>query len=289
MKKLIILIITFLGSISLISQVKVQNFEKKVVSSIHKNNYETNNRLGGCAGIVFEDFNNGMPSDWQTVINTGICDYEIGTLLPTGSMLPSPTIFFNDHSCGVDADPSSVTLFSPIINTAGASTINLTFDVTFLEVGDQIFVVEVFDGANWQQIAIYDEDPAEVIQTVTFDVSAFANTNFQVRFTYDDLGNWGWYGGIDNFCLTIDGTANVLEENIKGFSFYPNPAKNSIKLNSIENIKNISIFNLLGKMVLNKPFDANNISLDISNLSTSIYSMRVKTNTQSGNYRIIKE
>lgn len=242
-----------------------------------------------CTGNVFEDFNNGMPSDWQTVVNSGDCNYEIGTLLPTGSTLPSPTIFFSDDGCGVDADPSSVTLFSPIINTAGSNSIDLTFDVTFLEVGDQIFVVEVFDGTNWQQIAIYNEDPADVIETVTFDVSAFANSNFQVRFTYDDLGTWGWYGGIDNFCLTHNATASTNNNTIKNFSIFPNPANNKINLSALNNIKKVAIYNLQGQLILNEAFNSKEISLDISNLTTSIYFIKVNTTNAYGSYRIIKK
>ena len=36
------------------------------------------------------------------------------------------------------------------------------------------------------------------------DGTALANANFQVRFTYDDAGSWGWGAGVDNFMLTVN-------------------------------------------------------------------------------------
>ncbi|KJJ37459.1 T9SS type A sorting domain-containing protein, partial [Aequorivita vladivostokensis] len=39
------------------------------------------------------------------------------------------------------------------------------------------------------------------------DVSAYVNASFQVRYTFDDLGGWGWGAGVDNFLLTYEAAA----------------------------------------------------------------------------------
>src|SRR5690606_10875911 len=86
------------------------------------------------------------------------------------------------------------------------------YQAAFQEFGDQNFTVEVWDGAAWQQIALYNANLPAIL-TESIDVSAFVNAAFQVRYTYDDLGGWGWGAGVDNFTLTYETTptGNVVE------------------------------------------------------------------------------
>jgi len=156
---------------------------------------------------VEEDFEAGLPTGWSTVVNTGTCDWANQSSVPTGDPFPSLAMVFDDDLCGSGAPASNVSLLSDVYDTAGATSILLGYDVGFQESGTQTFTVEVWDGAAWQQIALYDEDLDPDIQTESgIDATAFANADFQVRWTYDDNGGeWGWYAGVDNFCLSHDG------------------------------------------------------------------------------------
>ena len=153
---------------------------------------------------IAEDFDAGLPAGWSTVINTGTCDWLNIADLPIGPDFATPGMVFDDDDCGSGADPSNATLLSDVYDLSGSTTATLGYDVAFFEIGaGDYFLVEVWDGAAWQQVANYvaDIDP---ILTESIDVAAYANANFQVRWTYDDGGAWAWHGGIDNFSLVYD-------------------------------------------------------------------------------------
>lgn len=90
--------------------------------------------------------------------------------------------------------------------------------------------------------------------------------------------------------VVIDGTNLGLGDNvIEGFTYYPNPAKNTINLNAIDTIDSISFFNILGQKVLEQNVGATNSQIDISAFSTGTYVMKVSVNGELGTYKIIKE
>ena len=237
----------------------------------------------------FEDFDAGLPAGWSTVINTGTCDWMNGVDLPTGGPLATPAMIFDDDACGSGADASNVTLMSDIYYTGNATYITLTYDVGFQEAGDQSFTVEVYDGTTWQQVAIYEDDLANDLETETIDVTAYANTDFQVRWTYDDgAGSWGWYAAVDNFCLDHDAILGTADNTIEGFNFYPNPSTNVVNVSAQDNIENVAIFNILGQKVIDQNIDATTSQINVSNLSTGTYIMKATVNGVTASYKLIK-
>ena len=116
---------------------------------------------------------------------------------------------------------------------------------------------------------------------------AFANADFQVRWTYDDGGEFGWGAGIDNFCLDTN-SLGVNDNEIAKFDYYPNPATNTINLSADSNIDTVVIYNLLGQKVLDQNVNSVNTKLDISTLSSGNYIMRVSIDGQVGSYKVIK-
>jgi hypothetical protein len=77
-------------------------------------------------------------------------------------------------------------------------------------------------------------------------------------------------------------------ENIK-IIIYPNPARHLVNIESEINIEQITIYNMLGKvMVSHKGIDTN-VTLDISNLSNGVYFIRIKQvdNDQEQSYKLI--
>jgi hypothetical protein len=166
--------------------------------------------IGGGDGCVVEaDFeDSALPSGWSTVVNSGTCDeWKFGSDLPTGPDFETIGIYFDDDdSCGEGSAgaPSNVSLLTDIYDNSGASFVTLEYDVAFQEVASgDTFLVEVYDGTDWQTVALYDTD-IDPILNESIDATAYSNADFQVRFTYDDAGQWAWHAGIDNFCLDFD-------------------------------------------------------------------------------------
>jgi len=89
--------------------------------------------------------------------------------------------------------------------------------------------------------------------------------------------------------IVIDGENLGTDDNIiEGFTYYPNPTDGILNLNSIENIDDVAIYNLLGQQVLNQTIRATSVELNVSNLTVGAYIMKVSVNGQIGTYKIIK-
>jgi len=91
-------------------------------------------------------------------------------------------------------------IITPIIDLSIITGASVTFDWQnndFAGTGD--FVVEVFDGSVWVQEFIEEEDNFGTNQVI--DLSAYTNPDFQIRFCYDDEGEFAWGAGIDNVAV----------------------------------------------------------------------------------------
>ncbi len=89
--------------------------------------------------------------------------------------------------------------------------------------------------------------------------------------------------------IQIDGTnLGVSDNTIAGFSYYPNPTTGMLNLNSVDNIENVTLFNVLGQKVLDTKIGATTSELNISSLKTGTYLMQVTVNGQTGTFKVLK-
>jgi len=97
--------------------------------------------------------------------------------------------------------------------------------------------------------------------------------------------NFG-YGGshYPTWVLLSETVASVQNNNLTDFSVYPNPANNIVNIQSNDTVKNISIFNILGKMVYNQN-DINSVNL--SNFNSGIYLIKVETEKGIGTRKLV--
>ncbi len=94
--------------------------------------------------------------------------------------------------------------------------------------------------------------------------------------------------GVYTFAGTCGGTAGVSENSLDGFAFYPNPTSQTLSLRSVENIDSVSLYNLLGQKVLETNVNATTSDVNVSELSTGTYIMKVTVNGQVGTYKVLK-
>jgi len=93
--------------------------------------------------------------------------------------------------------------------------------------------------------------------------------------------------------LPFEVTVNVTLSNndfIKGdLTYYPNPIEDILNINYSDNITQINIFDILGKQ--KKSFDTNSkeININLSDLSTGIYLVELKTSTKKQVIKIVKK
>jgi hypothetical protein len=99
-------------------------------------------------------------------------------------------------------------------------------------------------------------------------------------------------GGNDDepFSISAYNASLSIEDNkIEGFSLYPNPTSDILHFNAIDNIEELSIYNLLGQEVLRTQPKKLNTEIDMSKLPAGMYVVKVQVGDQLGSYRVIKE
>ncbi len=89
---------------------------------------------------------------------------------------------------------------------------------------------------------------------------------------------------------TSDTTTLSLEDNkIEGFTLFPTIVKQDLNFNALENVEELSVYNLLGQQVFSSRPNATNASVDLSTLKAGMYLVKVNVGNAQGTYKIVKE
>jgi len=140
--------------------------------------------------------------------------------MPVGGDFPTNAAIFDDDAAGSGELNNTAALLSPVFDLSSATVADLSFDYALQDfVGSGSLTVDVWDGAAWQQILFVTED-TDPTNTGVLDMMPFQNSQFQVRFTYDDDNDWAWAAGVDNFHLVYDvpSTPLVVELDANGMA-----------------------------------------------------------------------
>ncbi len=201
--------------------------------------------FGLVKGQIFlnETFNNGIDTTaggWTIVSGGNTNDTWYGTV---GGFLAqyldgTEFAFVNSDAAGSGPIYLHEELISPVVNTAGAPLLTLEFDQYFRHVSstDSGFV-EVYDGAQWVGVDTFaaSEGTFGAPAQKSYDITAYANANLQVRFVYDDDTTWAWYWAVDNVKIS---TPASLDAEITGFAdpIYNGRINTSNALSAAQNI-----------------------------------------------------
>lgn len=132
---------------------------------------------------------------------------------------------------------------------------------------------------------------------------AYRKSNTGPEGTTFTTDNWtysgvdGLEGGTDNASVTTpfpigtytNGTASVSRNDIDGFTTYPNPVTNNkLTISTLStNNKQVSIFNVLGKKVLSTNFSGTKSNVDVSEISSGIYILKVTENGKTATKKLV--
>ncbi|WP_166926422.1 T9SS type A sorting domain-containing protein [Flavobacterium poyangense] len=86
-----------------------------------------------------------------------------------------------------------------------------------------------------------------------------------------------------------NGSLSTPDFDLTHFKFYPNPVKHLLTIDNKEVIDEIEIFSTSGKSVLSKKINTTHSEIDLSNLSTGIYILKVKSDGKEKAIKISKE
>jgi uncharacterized protein YjbI with pentapeptide repeats len=108
---------------------------------------------------------------------------------------------------------------------------------------------------------------------------------FEINYIQEKLNQMG----NTNCTLTSDCNLGGIDASFNQFAIAPNPAYDriSIQTNPQEEIKSISIYDMMGRHVLNRSYVSDYI--DISELQTGAYVIRIFANNETSSLRFIKK
>ncbi|RKS02477.1 T9SS type A sorting domain-containing protein [Flavobacterium sp. 102] len=96
---------------------------------------------------------------------------------------------------------------------------------------------------------------------------------------------------VGTFCLKVSRNQLLSNEdfNDSNFTYYPNPVKNILNLSYSQEVSGVEIYNLLGQRVSVNSVNVNQAQIDMSNLPSAAYVVKVTANNQVKTVRVIKE
>lgn len=261
---------------------------------------------GICNAQVFsENFNGGntLPTGWTVENPDTTYNWGVGTQNGFASF-PSGAAFFDDDDAGPASINTNARLISPVINLIGVSSPKLSFKYANKTYDlDSILKVEAFNGTSWVQVftssgdkGVWDIDLNTFSYVVTgyetvadINLAPYVNANFQVRFIYDDAGDYSFGVVVDDLLITggVLATSEIsVADQVK---VYPNPVKDNVFVTSDNQNKigKVSIIDMSGKMI--KTFEKKQNSYDVSDLPEGTYFMTINGDKEVIRKKIIKE
>ena len=199
----------------------------------------------------------------------------------------------------VDTNPGEGLTYNLGLSTTSGTTSNIHTGFT-ANIQEPVFVVLGYDIDNdeaklWvvpdEATFGTDTPPAADVTLATSSTSLINrfllrqdSTNETPAIDLDELRIGATWSSV-----TSDPTASVEENKIDGFTAYPNPVNNGklfISSNSLEK-KQVSIYNVLGKSVLNTTVSGTRSEVNVATLSSGIYILKVVEGTKIATSKLV--
>lgn len=81
----------------------------------------------------------------------------------------------------------------------------------------------------------------------------------------------------------------IADQAFESFSYYPNPVENTLNLKANNQIESVTIYNLLGQEVMSSSPNSTTSTLEMGNLQTGTYLMKVSINGNEETFRLLKK
>ena len=197
-----------------------------------------------------------------------------------------------------------------------AGTINVTIPQNAL--AGNTYKIRIISSAPFATGDIYT---ANIVISETPLPTAEATQDFTTGNTLEDFivdgENIKWYDAqtegneLQNSELIVSGTIYYVSQTINGcesarlpitagtdlatdsfalsqLKYFPNPVREILNLEFSENISSIKIYNIIGQQVVNSNPNANNVKLDLSNLNSGTYIVKIISGENSRTIKISK-
>ncbi len=255
------------------------------------------------AQVFSENFNGGsMPAGWTVNNPDTAFNWEVGT--QSGfAIFPSGAAFFDDDDAGTSSINSNARLVSPVINLVGVANPKLSFKYANMIYDlDSSIKVEVFNGTSWVQVFSSSGDSGQwgldwntFMYTVdaydnatNIDLTPYINANFQLRFVYNDAGDYSFGAAIDDVAITSAALATSEISAKDEPQIYPNPVRDNLYIKTdLKSTSKVSVVDMSGKTV--KTFTGKSESYNLSDLPKGTYMILIDDGKNVIKKKIIKQ
>ncbi|MDR6967503.1 hypothetical protein J2X31_001514 [Flavobacterium arsenatis] len=180
-------------------------------------------------------------------------------------------------------DPQNDVWFSFTV-PANVASVNISTNFTGASISNTI--IALYNGAcgNLTEMECNDNDGNSAMSTIEGAEVNVGETYYVRVVGYSQLDE-------GNFCLEVTTNENLSKDDFEKNTLkaYPNPVKNLLNLSNASEIRDVAIFNLLGQEVVAKAVNANNAQLDLSQLTTGAYLVKISSDNAIQTIKIIKE
>lgn len=217
---------------------------------------------------------------------TGPISFETAVIPPTCG-----ETFYDEGGPGGDYENNStvVTVISPV--NAGDG-VTVTF--TSFAVEDTWDALYVYDGPDDTYPLIDSGNPPT---QAGFPAGGYYGTTIPGPFTATDASGTLTFVFMSDGAVVMPGweatvtcaPLAIADAAFEGFSFYPNPVANLMFVKAANPIQEVAIYDLLGRTILKVEPNQVSSTLELGELNTGAYLMKVSINGKNQIYRIIKE
>jgi hypothetical protein len=252
------------------------------VSPNSNTSYSVVYTLNGCESLPASSNVTVTEQPSVTSNSTTICEGETATLtaIPTaagGTYLWNPG---GANTESISVSPASDQTYTVTYSIVGCSdvssnsivTVNPMADVTVVIGSASILAIEENAAYQWVDCDnSLEEIIGETAQTYTPDSEG----------TYAVIINLN--GCIDTSDCVFYETGGFIESNLTWFEIYPNPSKDVLFIQGVDEIigETISIYNHLGQLILSIELDKPEILVDVKSLSSGVYYVNIESSADN--------
>lgn len=216
-------------------------------------------------------------SDTNTAFGLSV---NISTNIPTGgyALGQTYTISVTQNSSGASKHGFEITAENGVGSNVGTFVITDATNTQFKGIANEYVTHTTAGNTSTSWTFDWTAPTFDVGTPITFYVASIAG-----------LGN----GTTDTqMVLTtklVGGVLGINDAQLLNFTMYPNPSEDmiSFQLPSDTNKAQVTIFDYLGKSLLKQNISTLNKNLDVSNLSSGIYFVRIQTDSKVGTKKLI--
>ncbi len=239
--------------------------------------------------------------DWEIIVNGTEGGSTSGS---TGPSAPQEGATFMNYEASGSNNGDTASTVSQAIDLTGNIIEDAELTFYMHAYGNHMGTLNVGVGASssgpftneFSWSGSYQTSDTDPWYQVGIDLSSYLGQVIYLEFAHTGIG-----GGVSNFqgdmsidlvevhaCDTVLDVDNE-EDTLNGFTLYPNPIRDFLNMRALEHIEEVSIYNLLGQEIKFEKPNSLQKSIDMTDLNSGVYIVKVKIGDSIGTYKVIKE